>query len=107
MPGRDQEQPFADARSASARRSRSSCGRKSLARTIGPATRCGKKVRKKRELEEVARRLELAAIDIDRVAQRLERIEGDTDRQQHVQLRSCTCTPNSESVSAVAEAKKL
>jgi hypothetical protein len=52
-----------------------------MARTIGPATNCGKKADKRREGERVALRREFTAIDVDRVADRLERIKADANRQ--------------------------
>ena len=40
----------------------------------------------RRELDEVARRLDVAAIDVDDVAHRLERVERDADRQHHLEV---------------------
>ena len=55
-----------------------------------PHDRAGDQVREerdeRRELHEVARRRDLAAIDVDDVAHRLERVERDADRQRDLQV---------------------
>ena len=57
----------------------------------GALDRPGHQVRKERDergdVEQVAARVELAAVDVDRVAHRLERVERDPDRQQDAQRR--------------------
>ena len=53
--------------------------------------RAGHEVRKERDedgdVEQAAPRAQLAAVDVDRVAHRLERVERDPDRQQDAQRR--------------------
>ena len=66
---------------------RRTCGRKSLARTIGPATRCGKNRMNSRKWSQVALGRDLAAVDVHRVADRLERVERDADGQDDAQHR--------------------
>ncbi len=55
----------------------------------GPLDRPGHELGKERDeeckIERVACGLEPPAIDVDRVAQRLERVEGDANRQEHVE----------------------
>ena len=55
-----------------------------------PHDRAGDQVREerdeRRELDEVPRRLDLAAIDVDDVAHRLERVERDADRQHDLEV---------------------
>ena len=77
-------------------RGSSSCGSSSLARTIGPATRCGKNAWKTANRVE-RRRHELAAIRVDDVRDRHERVEGDADRQRHVRRATTSrCTLSTE-----------
>ena len=66
-------------------RGRRNCGSSVLARSIGPATSWGKNATKAKNADQVARRLDLAAVDVDRVAERLERVEGDADGQRDPQ----------------------
>ena len=61
---------------------RAAAGSRAGARS-GPATRCGKKETKSTKSRKLSRRA-LAAIDVDRVAERLERVERDADRQHDV-----------------------
>ena len=57
----------------------------------GALNRPGDQVRKerdeRRQVEQVAAGAQLSLVDVDRVAHRLERVEGNADRQQHAQRR--------------------
>ncbi len=72
---------------------------------IGPATSCGNIDTKQAKSIEVAERLGVAAIDVDRVAHRLERVEADAQRQRHperdVEARGVEAERRGEAVPAV------
>ena len=51
-----------------------------MALTIGPATSCGEERHEESEIAEAVGVRETSAIDVDRVAERLERVEGDPHR---------------------------
>ena len=61
-------------------------GMRCEARTIGPATRCGKKLIS-RVMSSRRRRRGLPPVDVDDVAHALEGEEGDADRQHHLHDR--------------------
>ena len=67
-------QPSARRRRAAGRRSRCAAARPAAAgcraRSIGPATSCGKKADEQREVEQVAPGAHVAPVDVDRVAER-------------------------------------
>ena len=66
------------------------------------------RTRRTRRVEQAAPRAQLAAIDVDRVAHRLERVERDADRQDDAQRRlACTVSPNAASTAATFSTKKL
>ena len=60
------------------------CGRNSTARTIGPATSCGKKATNRAKSVKRSHRRDFAAVDVERVADALERVEADAQRQDDV-----------------------
>ena len=60
-------------------------GRKRRARSMGPATSCGKKATKSAKSRKLRRAVHLAAVDVEGVAQRLEGVEGDADRQEDLE----------------------
>ena len=68
----------------------------------GALDRAGHQVREERDehgdVEQAAPRAQLAAIDVDRVAHRLEGVERDADRQDDAQHRqACTVSPTAAS----------
>ena len=62
------------------------CESSDSARSMGPATSCGKNATNSREIEQIARRRDAAAIHVDHVAHGLERVEGDADREHDAEL---------------------
>src|SRR5438876_12293524 len=68
------------------RRSASTCGSSRDARSIGPATSCGKKQTKVAKSSKFRRAASVPRY-LDRVAQLLERVERDTDGQHDRQRR--------------------
>ena len=58
------------------------CGREVVGRMIGPATRWGKNETNAANSRKFRVGLMLAAVDVDGVAHRLERVERDADRER-------------------------
>ncbi len=67
------------------RRRRGIWGRNSLGTNDGSGDQLGEERDEKEETREPVGRCQLAAIDVDRVAHRLERVEADPHRQDHVE----------------------
>ena len=86
-PQRDQPQPASDLVAARARsRARAAAGGARRARSGRPRA-AGRRPRRARSRGSSRRRLQLAAVDVDGVAERLEGVEGDAHRQDDVRQR--------------------
>ena len=87
------------------RRGASICDSRFEARRIGPGHQVRKERDEHREVQQVARRRDLAPVDVDDVAHRHERVERDADRQQDSQGDEVDVPPEraEESVQAVGE----